>query len=128
MTPTEGRTEKRLLLSVPLELEDPNGAERATTENVSSIGARVLTRRAMEPNERLMVRFLELSLRTQARVVYCHRLPDGRFGLGLQFQGMSMSKWKTKSSLEAYEPSRSAKSRIWIQQTFRRSWSMEPND
>ena len=106
MSRIEGRIEKRLLLSVPLELsklEDPKSAERTITENVCSIGARVLTRRVMEPNERLTVRFLDLSLRTQARVVYCHRLPDGRFGLGLQFQGMSMSKWKTKSSLEAYE-------------------------
>ncbi len=95
MSSTEGRIEKRLRLSVPLELSkllDPNVRERTVTENVCSSGARVLIRWAMEPNERLMVRFLELNLRTQARVVYCQQLPDGRFGLGFQFQGMSMAK------------------------------------
>ncbi len=108
MSPTEGRIEKRIRLSIPLEfskLRDPNGTERTVTENVCSIGARVLTRWAMEPNERLMVRFLELNLRTQARVVYCQRLPDGRFGLGLQFEGISMSKWIRESFGGAYEPS-----------------------
>lgn len=93
MFPTEGRTEKRIRLSVPLELSKlqyPNDAERAVTENISPIGARVVSRRPMEPDERLMVRFLELSLQTQARVVYCQRLRHGQFGLGLQFQGMSI--------------------------------------
>jgi len=100
MSSTEGRIEKRLRLSIPLELsklQDPNGADRTITENVCSVGARVLTRRAVEPNERLMVRFLELNLCTEARVVYCQRLPDGRFCAGLQFQGMSMSKWTAES-------------------------------
>jgi hypothetical protein len=93
MSPTEGRIERRIRLGVPLELsmlQDPNDMERTVTENVSSIGACVLTRRAMEPNERLMVRFLELNPQAEARVVYCQRSPDGRFGLGLQFQGISM--------------------------------------
>ena len=108
MFPKEGRIEKRFRLSLPLELSklrQPNGTERTFTENVCSIGARVLTRWAMEPNERLMVGFLELNLRTQARVVYCQRLLDGRFGLGLQFQGISMSQWMGESFGGAYEPS-----------------------
>ena len=108
MFPTEGRTEKRIRLSVPLELsklQDSNDAERTITENICSIGARVLSWRAMEPNDRLMVRFLELNLRTEARVVYCQRLRHGRFVLGLQFQGMSMSKWTKESFRGAYESS-----------------------
>jgi hypothetical protein len=105
MFPTEGRTEKRIRLSVPLELsklQDSNDTERTATENICSIGARVLTRRAIESNERLSVKFLELNLRTQARVVYCQRLPHGWFGLGLQFQGISMSTWTKKSFGGAY--------------------------
>ena len=108
MSSTEGRIEKRLRLSVPLELsklQDPSGADRTVTENVCSVGARVLTRRAVEPNERLMVRFLEVNLQTEARVVYCQRLPDGRFCLGLHFQGMLMSKWTAESFGGAYESS-----------------------
>jgi hypothetical protein len=41
-------------------------------------------------NERLMINSLAGDLRTLARVVYCQRLPDGRFGVGLQFQGLSV--------------------------------------
>jgi hypothetical protein len=95
MFPTEGRAEKRIRLSVPLEvskLQYPNDAKTTVTENISSIGARILSWRPIEPNERLMIRFLELNLRTQARVVYCERLRHGQFGVGLQFQGLSVAK------------------------------------
>jgi hypothetical protein len=93
MFPTEGRTEKRLRLRVPLELSKlqyPNEAETTVTENICSMGARVLSWRAIEPNERLMVRFLEFNMRTQARVVYCQRVRHGQFSVGLQFQGFSL--------------------------------------
>jgi len=106
MFPAEGRTERRIRLSVPLELsklQNPNDAETTVTENISSIGARVLSWRPMEPDERLMIRFLERNLRTQARVVYCQRLRHGRFGVGLQFQGLSIAKGATEFS--AYESS-----------------------
>jgi hypothetical protein len=86
MFPTEGRAEKRIRLSVPLEvskLQYPSDAETTVTENISSIGARVLSWRPVEPNERLIIKFLELNLRTQARVVYCERLRHGQFGVGL---------------------------------------------
>ena len=95
MFPTDGRAEKRIRLVVPLEvskLQYPSDAETTVTENISSIGARVLSWRPMEPNERLMIRFLELNLRTQARVVYCERLRHGQFAVGLQFQGLSIAK------------------------------------
>jgi hypothetical protein len=97
--PKEGRIEKRIRLSVPLEfskLQYPNDTERAVTENVCSSGARVLSWQALEHDERLLVRFIELNMRTQARVVYCQRLGHGRFGLGIQFRGMSMSKRKNE--------------------------------
>ena len=89
MSPHEGRIEKRIRLAVPLEVSklwDPAGPDHTITENVCSNGVRVLTRRAMEPNERLMVRALQGDLQTLTRVVYCHRLPDGRYGVGLRFQ------------------------------------------
>jgi len=89
MSPHMGRIEKRIRLTVPLEvskLRDPSGVEQTITEDVSSSGVRVLTRRAMAPNERLMVRAFQRDLQTRARVVYCQRLPDGRYGVGLRFQ------------------------------------------
>jgi len=89
-----GRLEKRIRLAVPLQISsvlDPAAAERTTTENVCSLGMRVLTQRARELNERLVIRSIMGDLRTLARVVYCERLPDGRFAVGLQFQGISVN-------------------------------------
>ncbi len=95
MPAKSGRLEKRVQLTVPVQIssiQDPAATERTTTENVCSLGVRILTQRAKEMNERLMIRSLMGDLRTLARVVYCQRLPDGRFGVGLQFQGMTV-KW-----------------------------------
>ena len=64
----------------------PAAIERTTAENVCSMGIRILTERARDLNERLMISSVVGDLRTLARVVYCQRLPDGRFGVGLQFQ------------------------------------------
>src|SRR5712664_1078555 len=95
MPERSGRLEKRIRLAVPMQISslmDHAAPERTTTENVCSLGVRILTQRARDLNERLMIRSLMGDLRTLARVVYCHRLPDGRFGVGLQFQGMTV-KW-----------------------------------
>jgi hypothetical protein len=83
-----GRLEKRIRLEIPVQIsrpEDPSITERTTTENVCTLGARVLTRAARQLNERLMINAHAGNLRILARVVYCERLPDGRFGVGLQF-------------------------------------------
>jgi hypothetical protein len=83
-----GRLEKRIPLAAPVEIssiQNPAAIER-TTENSCSMGIRILTQRARDLNERLWVRSLDGALRTLARVAYCQRLPDGRFGVGLQFQ------------------------------------------
>ncbi len=93
-----GRLEKRIRLTVPVEISNAQGpavTERTTAENVCSRGIRILTQRARELNERLMIRSMVGDLQTLARVVYCQRLPDGRFGIGLQFQGQSSSGHKS---------------------------------
>jgi hypothetical protein len=93
MPARSGRLEKRIRLAVPVEitsLQYTSANERTTTENVCSFGIRVLTLNARELNERLMIRSLVGDLRTPARVVYCQRLPDGHFGVGLQFQGVAV--------------------------------------
>ena len=90
MPARSGRLEKRIRLAVPVQISsplEPAATERTTTENVCSLGIRILTQRARDLNERLMICTLVGDLRTLARVVYCQRLPDGRFGVGLQFQG-----------------------------------------
>jgi hypothetical protein len=93
MPTKSGRLERRIQLAVPVEISsplNPSTAERTTTENVCSLGIRILTQRARDLNERLMINSLVGDLRTLARVVYCQRLSDGRYGVGLQFQGMAV--------------------------------------
>jgi hypothetical protein len=80
-------------MAVPVEIstpQDPSASERTSTENVCSLGVRVLTQRPKELNERLMIRSLVGDLRTVARVVYCQRLPDGHFGVGIRFLGAAI--------------------------------------
>lgn len=87
-----GRLEKRIQLSLPVQISnlyDPSRTERTTTENVCSLGMRVLTKKPRELDEQLMISSMVGDLRAPARVVYCHRLPDGRFGVGIQFQPQS---------------------------------------
>ena len=79
---------------------DPSASERATTENVCSLGVRVLTQKAKELNERLLVSSMAGDMRTLARVVYCQRLPGGKFGIGLQFIGIAAD-WKNSSGAGA---------------------------
>jgi hypothetical protein len=94
MPARSGRLEKRIRLAVPVQISsllDPAATERTTTENVCSLGIRILTQRARDLNERLMISSLMGELRTLAHVVYCQRLPDGRFGVGLRFQGQPIN-------------------------------------
>lgn len=98
-----GRLEKRIQMTVPVEMcpvQDQSALERATTENVCSLGARVLTRQPKERNDRLMVRTVLGKFWIQARVVYCQRISDGRFGVGIQLQGMRVN-WTGDSIKDA---------------------------
>ena len=95
-----GRLEKRIRLVVAVQISslvEPVAAERSTTENVCSLGVRILTQRARDLNERLMISSVMGDQRTLGRVVYCQRLPDGRFGVGLQFQGQVVN-WSEGST------------------------------
>ena len=59
-------------------------AYSGVTDNVSRHGARVLTSKALKPNERLNVRSMLGSYRSRARVVYCIREGE-MYAIGLQF-------------------------------------------
>jgi hypothetical protein len=56
----------------------------------------VLVQHARELNERLLIKSANGELETDARVVYCERLRDGRFALGLEFRG-DVARWLKKS-------------------------------
>ena len=94
-----GRLERRTRLAIPVRissLQEPSAGERSTTENICSLGIRVLVWRARDLNERLLIKSADGQLETSARVVYCERLRDGRFALGLEFNG-EVANWLKKS-------------------------------
>lgn len=96
MRERSGRLEKRVQLAVPVEIstsQEPVTSEQTSTLDVCSNGARVLTQQPRERNQPLVMRSLAGGLRAQARVVYCQKLPDGRFAVGIQFVGTRISEW-----------------------------------
>src|SRR5213595_731971 len=89
----DGRKEKRLSRTLRVLLSSggqPVVAEYASTENVSSSGARVRTDRPWRPDSRVVIKSSQGDLWARARVVYCQTvqsktLQSRMFVLGLEF-------------------------------------------
>jgi hypothetical protein len=79
------RAEERERLRVEVDLSSINPrlpAHFGVTDNVSRHGARILTSRPWQPDDRLNLRSLKGSLRSRGRVVYCR--PQGEvYAVGL---------------------------------------------
>jgi hypothetical protein len=61
------------------------GTETTFTENVSSRGARVLSARRWQIDDRLTIATLTGSFRAVARVAYCQLASQSGFAVGLEF-------------------------------------------
>ena len=61
------------------------GAESTFTENVSSNGARVVSVRRWEPDDRLVFTARNGEFRSSARVAYCQPLQGDGFAIGVEF-------------------------------------------
>jgi len=82
-----GRSDRRVKKEAVLELaraDDPRLKETAIAQNVSDRGLQVATERVWRPGDRVLLSSPESGLRTQARVVYCHRMKNNRFAVGLE--------------------------------------------
>jgi hypothetical protein len=64
--------------------ESPMAKVEAVTENVSSQGARLITDSICAPGKRVRLNVLEEHLQLPARVVYCQRLTERKFAVGLR--------------------------------------------
>jgi hypothetical protein len=111
MSVQTGRVEKRIRLEVPVQisrLETPGITdlpEKTTTGNVSTHGIRVLTKRALPPQERLLVTSpIGSEEPIRARVVYCQPLAEGVFGVGLQFEKGEATAFREFSQPHIGEP------------------------
>lgn len=82
-----GRSERRIAKTLRVEvspLYDPSLKERALTENVSAHGIRVVLQRMLPPFEEALVNSPNEGVRTPARVVYCQRVGEDKFAIGLE--------------------------------------------
>jgi len=87
---SNGRSEKRIARTVNLEVclqDEPKLNESMLTENVSAHGARVLVEQKLQPGQRVLVNSPKEGVRSHARIVYCHRVSEGRFAIGLELSG-----------------------------------------
>jgi hypothetical protein len=82
------RRERRVPMEVGVQIlgnSTTPGRETTFTENVSSRGARVLSSRRWNIDDRLTLTTLTGSFRSVARVAYCELAPNAGFAVGLEF-------------------------------------------
>lgn len=81
-----GRSEKRIARAVAVEIcfeDEAMLKERASTENVSAHGVRVLISRKLPPGQHVLVIFPR-AVRLPGQVVYCQHLAERKFAVGLE--------------------------------------------
>jgi hypothetical protein len=92
---SNGRSERRIARTVSVEVclqDELKVEEKMLTENVSAHGARVLMKQKLQPGQELLVSSPREGVRSQARIVYCQRVSEGRFAVGLELSG-SVEVW-----------------------------------
>jgi hypothetical protein len=67
------------------EREGARSEERTYTDNISAHGARVFSRHPRQPGDDVMITPTKEQT-TCGKVVYCERLADDRYGIGVRFQ------------------------------------------
>ena len=94
-----GRMDKRLPIAMVVhlaqELDQPvNGSEVTYTDNISVNGARVVTSRPWQTGEIVQVTPLREETTIRGKVVYCQKLVDDRYCIGLNFHERPVT-WST---------------------------------
>ena len=87
MTAPNGRSDRRITKEVAVELARPDAwqlRETAIAQNVSTRGMRVATEHVWLPGDAVLLSSPESGVRTEARVVYCQRMENNRFAVGLE--------------------------------------------
>jgi len=91
-----GRYEKRSAAAVAVMLTSPDPAfptELTVTENISSRGARVVTKSLWSANDSLVIKSLEGDLQSEARVIYCKSIRENVYAIGLELLA-PMGNWQ----------------------------------
>jgi hypothetical protein len=83
-----GRIEHRMAASLAGHLESadvPLSSEHVMITNISNNGARVITHRHWRPRDRAVLTESTGDFRLDAEVIYCRRLRDDAYVIGLKF-------------------------------------------
>jgi hypothetical protein len=83
-----GRIEHRMAANLEGRLESalaPLYSEGVSITNISSHGARVLTTRTWQPHDPVVLIENTGDFRVEAEVIYCRRLHEAAFAIGLKF-------------------------------------------
>lgn len=100
MAMQSGRYEKRSMAAVAVMLTGPDPAlptDLTLTENISSRGARVVTKKLWAANDSLVVKSLEGDLQSAARVIYRQRIRENVYAIGLELLA-PRGNWRRKQS------------------------------
>ena len=94
-----GRMEKRLPIAIVVRLaheqdQSADGAELTYTDNVSAHGARVISDHPWKTGDTATVTSLKDEVAIRGKVVYCQKLMDNRYCVGLNFNGCGVT-WST---------------------------------
>lgn len=87
---SNGRSEKRIARTLTVEVclqDEARLNERTMTENVSAHGARVVMEQKLQPGQRVLVSLPKEGVRAQARIIYCQRVSERSFAVGLELSG-----------------------------------------
>lgn len=82
-----GRSEKRSVMAVAVmvtSLDSTFPTELTLTENISSRGARVVTRSLWRLDDSPVIKSLQGDLYSQARIIYRERIREDVYAIGLQ--------------------------------------------
>ncbi len=74
----------------PAQRADGDGEEKTYTDNISAHGARIFSKQAWQPDDAVRITPLNRDVAC-GKVVYCQRLPDNRYSIGVKFQGPSVA-------------------------------------
>jgi PilZ domain-containing protein len=94
-----GRFEKRTARAVTVEIRPKDEGmlkETTLTENVSPHGARVLMEREWRPGQYVVVCAPKEGVWSAAQIVYCQRLAESRFAVGLELS-VRVDQWARAS-------------------------------
>ena len=96
----EQRRSRRILASIPLQIESQGKSHRALTAVINLNGALILSSVNWPEDSALSIKNPDTGLETRGRVVWCgDQAPTGSYKLGVEFEAPSLEFWG-----ERYDP------------------------